>query len=181
MKRFGAVLLTVGVLAVSLPAVATAQEVVVERSRGVVVSGYLTHYFNEADDLGGGGARVMLNLARLTNRTSGLVQRSQIGAFVSFTQADGIDGLHISSEYDLHLFTEPVFVFLDPFVTVGAGVLRASNGGSETNLTLSPGAGAYFNLLRGSIITFRGDLRYAIPFGDIDPFFEAQGGVGIRF
>ncbi len=183
MKRMGAVLLSAGVLAASRPAVVSAQEVFVDRSQGVMVSGLIAHYFNEGSDLGGFGARLTLNFGQLINSPSALLNRSEIGGYAAFTQADGVDGLHIGSELDLRLFSAPVGEFLDPFVAFGPGLLRLSNGDSETNLTLTPAAGAYFNLLRGSVITFRGDLRYVVVLGGdaLDSFFETQAGIGIRF
>ncbi len=183
MQRIRAIVLSAGVLAASPPAVVSAQDVTVDRSQGVTVLGLGALYFNEGDNLSGFGARLTLNFGQLINSTNALLNRSEIGGYAVFTQTDGVDGLHIGSELDLRLFSQPVAEIVDPFVAFGPGLFRLSNGDSETNLTLTPAVGAYFDLIRGSVITFRADLRYVIVVGGdvLDSFFETQAGVGFRF
>jgi hypothetical protein len=136
------------------------------------------------EGLGGFGVRVMFNRSDAAETVRSLLGRSTVGAFANFTT--GQKGLgstqHIGAELDVSLFPEArARGTLDPFVSLGAGVLRASGGGeSESEFAVTPGVGTRISLLNG--LGLRGDLRAPVVLGsDTRVNFTAEGGFFVSF
>jgi hypothetical protein len=141
----------------------------------------------------GVGARLMWNLAPGSARDAGLRARTDLGLYSAFTprQAPGVgpsfSALAAGVAADVRPFAAPLLGRVDPFVTVGAGVLRTNVAGarpvagapsplladSRTAFTLTPGVGVRVPLTprlaaQGDLrnfMTFRDGTRHNVAFG----------------
>jgi hypothetical protein len=158
------------------------------------VEGYLANYWfdrgGSADraSVGGYGVRVMFNRSTVAAAARSFFDRASAGAFATFTsRQDNVSTQHIGGQVDVALLPTPIARgFIDPFVSLGAGVLRTStdapgSNGSSTDFAVTPAAGTRIPLFSG--IGFRGDLRVPIVFsdGDTRAHFLAEGGLYISF
>lgn len=144
---------------------------------------------------GGYGARLMFNHAEPSRALRSFFGRASAGVFATFTTGQGnLDTrtTHYGVEGEAPLFRAPLYHLLDPFVSLGAGVLRTSSqaqtatgvtttGRFVTNdFALTPAVGTRIPLFGG--IGFRGDLRLPVVFGDKTTINSvAQGGVYVSF
>ena len=152
---------------------------------------YLAQYSFDAGEsrtgIGGFGARVMFGHSDATRTLSSFFSRARAGAFLTYTaEQKDITTLHVGGQADFPLFATPVANgFLDPFVSLGAGVFRTSVSAvgvddSQTHFALTPAAGTLIPIT-GSI-AIRGDLRSVIIFADnTTNNFVAEGGISIGF
>ena len=187
------------IAALALSTAAQAQDTPVgQRPYRFTVEGYLSQArFDGATvgrgerNLGGYGARVMFNRSTPAATVRSFFNRASVGAFATFTSSQGaLDAstTHIGAETDVSLFPTPIFRgTLDPFVSVGAGLLRSAHdvsvGGARltnNDFAFTPGLGTRLGFPGG--FGFRGDLRAPIVFGNstsINPV--AEGGVYLSF
>ncbi len=186
--------------ALALPAAALAQDTPVgDRPFRFTVEGYVSQgrfagamVGRAEQNLGGYGARVMFNRSTPAATLRSFFGRASVGAFATFTSAAGaLDArtTHVGVQTDFALFNAPIFRgSLDPFVSIGAGILRSAHdvvpGGARltnNNLAVTPALGARIPLFSG--IGFRGDLRVPVVLGNnsttINPV--AEGGVYLSF
>ena len=157
---------------------------------------YLAQYSVETEassrsGLGGFGARVMFGHSDVTRTISSFFSRARAGAFLTYTakqKNNDVATTHVGGQVDFPILSAPLNGYLDPFVSLGAGVFHASATGptSGTNTTsndfaLTPAAGTLIPIT-GSI-AFRGDLRDVIIFGQSKTTnnFVAEGGISIGF
>jgi hypothetical protein len=156
--------------------------------------GYLANYFaydrgpgGDRAAVGGYGVRVMFNRSDVANAARTFFERASAGVFATFTaEQDGVSTQHIGGQVDVPLFAAPIARgFLDPFVSLGAGVLRSSydapNVPSSTDFAVTPAAGTRIPFFSG--IGFRGDIRAPLVFSDGDARIQwlAEGGIYISF
>lgn len=161
------------------------------------LSGHLANYWFDAGDVrdgdrasvGGYGVRLMFNRSDASEIARSFFDRASAGAFATFTaRQDGVTTQHIGGQLDVALFPAPVARgFLDPFVSLGAGILRSDPEdnavqGPSSDFAITPAAGTRLPFLGGSI-GFRGDLRAPIVFSDGDTRvnFLIEGGIYISF
>jgi hypothetical protein len=132
----------------------------------------------------GVGARLMWNLAPDRTREAGLRARTDLGVYTAFTPRQAPSAGPSFSAFaagvaaDVRPFAAPLFGRVDPFVTVGSGVLRASAAGTgpaagapsplladtRAAFTLTPGVGVRVPLTPG--LALQGDLRNFMTFRD---------------
>ena len=157
------------------------------------VSGHLANYWldrGEGGDrasVGGYGIRVMFNRSDVAETARGFFGRASAGAFATFTsEQDGVSTQNIGGQVDVDLLPAPIARgFLDPFVSLGLGVLRSSYEDerieSTTDFAITPAAGTRIPFFGG--VGFRGDLRAPIVFsdGNTQLNFLAEGGIYISF
>lgn len=183
-----------GAASLALAAPAAAQDASVQPYR-FTVGGYLANYWlDRGGDLdrasvGGYGVRVMFNRSTAAAVTRTLFGRSSVGAYATFTsEQDRVSTQNLGAEVDVALLPTAIGAGrIDPFVSLGAGVLRSSaeqlSGGDRTttDFTLIPGAGTRIPFLGG--VGFRGDLRLPIVFsdGNTQLNFLAEGGFYVSF
>ena len=184
--------LGVAILAAVAASPAAAQEAGPQPYR-FTVEGYLANYSfdrgqgGDRASVGGYGVRVMFNRSTVAAAARTFFDRASAGAFATFTaEQDGVSTQHIGGQVDVALLPTPIASgLLDPFVSVGAGVLRSSydapNVPTSTDFAFTPAAGTRIRLFSG--IGFRGDLRFPIVFsdGDTRAHFLAEGGVYVSF
>ena len=157
-------------LALAAPA-AEAQQVSQTHRRLLMIGGYGAGYSLDVGDdadrarVIGGGGRLLINLAPFSGPGNNLLDNAVLGFFVAGGSGDHRSVLHSGAELDLHFVHNPLFGFLDPFVSVGAGRFRVRQGGgaSEADFALSPGAGVRIPL-RG-LFELRADVQDVIVFG----------------
>jgi hypothetical protein len=159
------------------------------------VEGYLANYWlDRGGDLdrasvGGYGARVMFNRSTPADVARTFFNRSSVGAYATLTaKQDNVTTQNLGVELDVPLLPTAIAGGrLDPFVSLGAGVLRSksdqASGDSRTttDFTIIPAAGTRIPFFSG--IGFRGDLRLPIVFsdGNTQLNFLAEGGVYVSF
>ena len=139
--------------------------------------------------VGGFGGRLMFNRSTAANALRTFFTRASGGVFATYTNQDDASTLHYGVQGDVALFPAPVARgWLDPFISVGLGGFRTSvdnpsGSGSivNTDLALTPAAGTRIPLFSG--MSFRGDLRAPIIFGDGNTSvnFVAEGGLSLSF
>jgi hypothetical protein len=134
--------------------------------------------------IGGYGARLMFNRSDPAEALRNVFRRASFGVFTTFTaEQNGFSTQHFGVQADVPMFPFAVARgTLDPFVSLGAGGLRASPevGDAETNFVLTPAIGTRIPFPGG--FGFRGDLRAPVVFGSdtrINPV--AEGGIYISF
>lgn len=181
-----------GVASVALAVPAAAQDPNVQAYR-FTVQGYLANYWFDrgVDDrasVGGYGARVMFNRSTPAGVARTFFNRSSVGAFATFTaKQDNVSTQNLGVELDVPLLPTAIAGGrLDPFVSLGAGVLRskaeaAGRSVTSTDFAITPAAGTRIPFFSG--IGFRGDLRLPIVFSDGDTrlHFLAEGGIYVSF
>ncbi|HET7456232.1 MAG TPA: hypothetical protein VFJ74_01170 [Gemmatimonadaceae bacterium] len=157
---------------------------------------YLAQYSVETEassrtGLGGFGARVMFGHSDATNVLRTFFNRARAGAFITYTakqKENDVATTHVGAQADFPLLATPMNGYLDPFVSLGAGVFHASTTGSVagTNTTsndfaLTPAVGTLIPIT--GAISFRGDLRDVVIFGQNKTTnnFLAEGGISIGF
>ncbi|GLC25559.1 hypothetical protein [Roseisolibacter agri] len=159
------------------------------------VEGYLANYWlDRGGDLdrasvGGYGVRAMFNRSTPAAVARSFFNRASVGAYATFTaEQDRVSTQNLGVEVDVALFPTAIAAGrLDPFVSLGAGVLRSkaeqASGGdvTTTDFTIIPAAGTRIPLFSG--IGFRGDLRLPVVFSDGDTrlHFLAEGGLYVSF
>jgi hypothetical protein len=142
--------------------------------------------------LGGFGGRLMFNRSSASDALRTFFTRASGGVFATLTSGEGEADLstqHFGVQGDVALFPAPVARgYLDPFISLGVGAFRTSvdnpTGGEgrlvNTDLAITPAAGTRIPLFSG--ISFRGDLRAPIIFGDNTSVnFVAEGGLSLSF
>lgn len=159
------------------------------------VQGYLANYWldrggdQDRASVGGYGARVMFNRSTPAAVARTFFSRSSVGAYATLTaKQDETTTQNLGVQLDVPLFPMAIASGrLDPFVSLGAGVIRSKvdqqRGGSisSTDFTVIPAAGTKIPFFNG--IGFRGDLRAPIVFSDGDTRlnFLAEGGFYVSF
>jgi len=143
---------------------------------------------NDRTGIGGVGARMMFGRGDATKVVSTFFNRARAGVFATYTaEQKDITTWHIGGQADFPLFAAPIANgYLDPFVSLGAGLFRSSIdviGADNTtnNFALTPAVGTLFPLT--GAIKFRGDIRDAIVFndGDASNNWVFEGGISIGF
>ena len=145
--------------------------------------------------VGGGGARVMINLGGSSDAPTLWGRRPSVGAFLVVTsEQKEIETFHVGGQFDAHLFRGPLGGrfrgVVDPFFSIGIGAFRLSasesllglpaDERSSTEITAVPGAGTHIRLTRR--FALRGDLRDVVIFGqETTHNFEASAGLSINF
>lgn len=182
-------LATAGVLA--SPATAAAQDTAAGiRPYRFTIQPYLSQmWFDRGGDsdragLGGFGARVQFNRSDAAEAARSMLGRATAGVFATFTgRQNGVSTQHIGAELQSALLPQAAYRgTIDPFLSLGAGVLRSnpSSGESSSSFTVTPGAGTRIPLVQG--FGLRGDLRAPIVLGsDTRVHFAAEGGVYLSF
>ena len=177
----------------AMPLTAAAQEAGPQPYR-FTVEGYLANYpgfdrglGGDRAAVGGYGVRVMFNRSTVAAAARTFFDRASAGAFATFTaEQDGVSTQHIGGQVDVAILPTPIASgLLDPFVSVGAGVLRQSydapNVPNTTDFAITPAIGTRIPFFSG--IGFRGDLRAPIQFSDGDTRIQPliEGGLYISF
>lgn len=171
-----------------------------ESSTGVqpyrfTVGGYLANYWlDRGGDLdrasvGGYGLRVMFNRSTPAAVARTFFSRASAGAYATFTaEQDRVSTQNLGVQVDVPLFPTAIASGrLDPFLSLGAGVLRSkaeqTTGADRTttDFTIIPAAGTRIPFFSG--IGFRGDLRLPVVFsdGNTQLNFLAEGGLYVSF
>ncbi|MDF1502604.1 outer membrane beta-barrel protein [Roseisolibacter sp. H3M3-2] len=192
LRRLAATAAGVASLA-AVAAPAHAQDTGVQPYR-FTVEGYLANYWlDRGGDLdrasvGGYGARVMFNRSTPASVARTFFNRSSVGAYATFTsEQDRVSTQNLGVQLDVPLFPTLIGGRLDPFVSLGAGLLRSKaelqsgDDRTTTDFTIIPAAGTKIPFLGG--VGFRGDLRLPIVFsdGNTQLNFLAEGGIYISF
>ncbi len=122
----------------------------------------------------GYGARLWINTAPFVGPGVGLGSKVGIGLFSVYSPpSHGISTVHYGAELNVHTTDIPYGGFLDPFITLGGGVLRTRTGtANDFGLTpqtvnkfaLTPGVGVRIPLLNH--VQARADARDVIVFSD---------------
>lgn len=183
-----------GAASLCAAAPAAAQDPTVQAYR-FTVQGYLANYWlDRGGDLdrasvGGYGARVMFNRSTPADVARTFFNRSSVGAYATITsEQDRVSTQNLGVQLDVPLFPTAIAAGrLDPFVSLGAGVLRSSaeqlsgDDRTTTDFTIIPAAGTRIPFFSG--IGFRGDLRLPIVFsdGNTQLNFLAEGGIYVSF
>ena len=191
LRRLAAVL---GVASVALATPAAAQDANVQAYR-FTVEGYLANYWlDRGGDLdrasvGGYGARVMFNRSTPADVARTFFNRSSVGVYATFTaEQDRVSTQNLGVQLDVPLFPTAIAAGrLDPFVSLGAGVLRSKaeqttgEDRTTTDFTIIPAAGTRIPFFSG--MGFRGDLRLPVVFsdGNTQLNFLAEGGIYVSF
>lgn len=160
------------------------------------LEGYLAQYWldtdasNGSNAAGGVGVRLMLGHSDATKVASSLFNRARAGAYFTYTGEQGDDDVtswQLGGQFDFPLLVRPMS-YLDPFLSLGAGVLHSSRNNpdvsgtsvSSSDFALIPAIGTLIPIT-GSI-GFRGDLLDTIVFGNSTTNnFGIQGGINIGF
>ena len=188
MKRSSFALATAAAAALAATAPVAAARAQDVASGRVTVEPYLAQYSIDNGDghtgIGGFGARVMFGHADATRALSTFFQRARAGVFFTYTsEQKGASTFHAGGEGDFPLFNAPIAGgFLDPFVSLGAGVFHFGydGGGKSNDFALTPAAGTLIPIT-GSI-KLRGDIRDVIIFGDnTTNNLALEGGISIGF
>ncbi|MDQ2889781.1 MAG: porin family protein [Gemmatimonadota bacterium] len=122
----------------------------------------------------GYGARLWINTAPFVGPGVGLGSKVGIGLFSVYSPpSHGISTVHYGAELDVHATDVPYGGYLDPFITVGGGVLRTKTGVNNdfslppqtvNKFALTPGVGVRIPLLNH--LQARADARDVIVFSD---------------
>ena len=144
-----------------------------------------------SDGIGGIGGRMMFGRGDATRALSTFFSRARAGVFATYFAKQGgsdLSAFHVGGQADFPLFAVPINGRFDPFLSLGAGVFHTRVDGpvSGTNITsndfaLTPAAGILIPI--SGAISFRGDLRDAIVFGqgDTSNNFVLEGGISVGF
>jgi hypothetical protein len=164
----------------------------------VAIEGFLAQYWfdglgGDRVGIGGIGLRAMVGRGAVPGALRTFFNRARAGIFVVYTadqDDNNVSTFHYGAQAEVPLFPAPVARgFLDPFVSLSAGLFRASadapaNSGaddlSSTDFALSPGAGTMIPLF--GAVAIRGDIRDVIVFGEeTSNNFVLEGGISIGF
>jgi hypothetical protein len=201
-KIGGLVALASAVALLAAPAQLRAQDPVDPTLQGpsrVALEGFLAHYLfdgfgGDRVGIGGVGIRAMVGRGAVPGALTTFFNRARAGIFVVYTadqDDNNVSTFHYGAQAEVPLFPAPVARgFLDPFVSLSAGLFRASadapeGSGAEdvssTDFALSPGVGTMIPLF--GAVAIRGDIRDVIVFGDPDTSnnFVFEGGISIGF
>jgi len=200
-KIGGLVALASAVALLAAPGTLRAQDPVDPTLQGpsrVALEGFLAQYsFDAGEDrvgIGGIGLRAMVGRGAVPGALTTFFNRARAGVFVVYTadqDENNVSTFHYGAQAEVPLFAAPVANgFLDPFVSLSAGLFRASadapaGSGAEdvssTDFALSPGVGTMIPLF--GAVAIRGDIRDVIIFGDPDTTnnFVFEGGISIGF
>lgn len=145
--------------------------------------------------IGGGGARIMVNLGGSSDAPTLWGRRPSVGAFLVVTsEQQDIETFHVGGQFDAHLFRGPLAGsfrgVVDPFLSIGIGAFRLSasesllglpaDDRSTTEITAVPGAGTHIRLTHR--FALRGDLRDVVIFGpETTHNLEASLGLSVSF
>ena len=195
MNRFHALLASAALLAA--PAVASAQMATTSSTgQGMYTAeAYLAKYTGDVEE-GGFGARVMVGAP--FKSVLSLFSRPAVGGFVTYTSQDNFSTLHVGGQIDARIFGSPINGYVDPFVSLGAGLFRTkidlgninlgsgvvgSASGTSNNFALSPAIGSNFTIQKGMSIGIRGDIRDVIIFdsGNTANSVVFEGGLSFTF
>ncbi len=126
--------------------------------------------------LNGYGGRLWINLAPFSGPSSNLVGKTALALFDVYSPpGDGVSVVHYGAELDVHATDVPYGLILDPFISLGGGVLRTRTTttntagampGTVNKFAFTPGVGVripLFNHLQG-----RTDFRDVLVFRDRD-------------
>lgn len=126
----------------------------------------------------GYGARLWINTAPFVGPGVGLGSKVGIGLFSIYSPpSHGISTVHYGGELDIHTTDVPYGGFIDPFITLGAGVMRTKTGAVNdfslpaqkvNKFALTPGVGIRIPLLNH--LQARADARDVIVFSDPNGF-----------
>jgi hypothetical protein len=202
MIRLSKICLATAIVAVVAPLAAAHAQMDTQNTSRFAVEPYLAEYsFDNGGSnsgrtgIGGFGVRVMFGHSDATKTLSTFFNRARAGAFVTYTSEQKYySTTHFGVQGDFPLFAAPTNGgWLDPFVSVGAGVFhtainRAVFGNSlpagfnptQNKFALTPAVGTLIPI--AGQIKFRGDLRDVVVFGDnTTQNFVAEGGISIGF
>ncbi|GAC1468991.1 MAG: hypothetical protein PVSMB1_17610 [Gemmatimonadaceae bacterium] len=143
-------------------------------------------------DRSGFGGRLWINAAPFSGASWSVLSTSGIaffGTHVPKQRQDDATLWHYGAQLDVFLQNRPIGDAIDPFVTLGGGVLRRSAAGFVANkFAFSPGGG--FRIPFPNRFQLRVDARDAIVFNSPSGIggsnrtahnLEAQGALGITF
>ncbi|MGI8766958.1 MAG: hypothetical protein ACR2KM_10705 [Gemmatimonadaceae bacterium] len=126
--------------------------------------------------LNGYGGRLWINLAPFSGPSSNLIGKTALALFSVYSPpGDGVSVVHYGAELDVHATNVPYGLILDPFVSLGGGVLRTRTTtgnavgampGTVNKFAFTPGVGLRIPLLNH--VQGRADFRDALVFGDQD-------------
>lgn len=124
--------------------------------------------------MSGYGARLWINLAPFSGPSRNLIGKTGLGLFSTyFPTRDGVSVVHYGADLDIHVTNNPYREVLDPFFSLGGGVIRTKIVSANTvglapdkvnKFALTPGVG--MRVFLGNRIQLRGDLRDALIFSD---------------
>jgi len=152
---------------------------------------YLAQYSVDVGDdregIGGIGGRLMFGRGDATKVVSTFFNRARAGVFATYTaEQKDITTLHVGGQADFPLFAAPVVNgFLDPFISLGAGLFRTSvdvigGDNSSNDFAFTPAIGTMIPIT--GAIKFRGDIRDVIVFGDdTSNNLVLEGGISVGF
>ena len=139
----------------------------------------------------GVGGKLMWSPNALATGSSGLIDRASLGLYGTYTPTQGVtptlrfSSVGVGAMTDVRPLASPLMGRVDPFVSLGAGLLRTNVDrrpgsapsplldGSRTAFALTPGVGARVLLtphlgLQGDVrdlMTFRTDTRHNLAYG----------------
>ncbi len=126
--------------------------------------------------LSGYGGRLWINLSPFSGPSSNLIGKTALALFDVYSPpGDGVSVVHYGAELDVHATDVPYGLILDPFISLGGGVLRTRTAtsnragatpGTVNKFAFTPGVGVripLFNHLQG-----RTDFRDVLVFSDQD-------------
>lgn len=126
--------------------------------------------------LNGYGGRLWINLAPFAGPSSRVISKTAIALFSIYSPpGNGLSVVHYGAELDVHTTDVPYGLILDPFISLGGGVLRTrttlnntvgATAGTVNKFAFTPGVGIRIPLLNR--LQGRTDLRDVIVFGDQD-------------
>ncbi len=195
-RRLAAAALLAAPLALLAPLAAGAQDTPAgTQPYRFTAEGYLANYWLDTGtsdgraSVGGYGVRLMFNRSDPARAARAFFDRASVGAFATLTtEQDRASTQNLGVQLDVALLPTPIAGGrLDPFISLGAGVLRTTVdrdvGGNltSTDFAITPAAGTRIPFFSG--IGFRGDLRSPIVFSDGDTrlHFLAEGGFYVSF
>lgn len=126
--------------------------------------------------LNGYGGRLWINLAPFSGPSRNVIGSTALALFSVYSPpANGVSVVHYGAELDVHTTDVPYGLILDPFISLGGGVLRTrattkntagAVPGTVNKFAFTPGVGLripLWNRLQG-----RADIRDALVFRDQD-------------
>lgn len=130
----------------------------------------------DKQSLNGYGARLWINLAPFSGPSSNVIGHSALALFSVYSPPrDGVSVVHYGAELDVHTTNVPYGLVLDPFISLGGGVLRTRTTAANTvgalpgtvnKFAFTPGVGLRIPLLNR--VQARTDFRDVLVFGDQD-------------
>lgn len=118
-------------------------------------------------DVNGYGGRLWVNLAPFAGPHRNLISHGALAFFATYTPEKAGKNAklwHYGAQHDAFFLHKPIGGLIDPFVSVGAGVIRTSSAGVvENKFALSPGGGIRIPIPNRLQIRF--DARDAMMFG----------------